>query len=816
MFTNHHSQSKKRGQNFSEYGVIAGVILVIVIGVMSLFGPVIALQFEAINSQIAVVVGGNNPTETPTLPLGDQPNPVSQPTDSPTPISADASITSGPLYSGNYSLATYSFAVSAAGSGSLSYAWTGPDSFNSPDQDPTYTFSCTELPGTVSVTVTDAIEQSVGVSVSLTACPSVASIVIDPGTASIVAGSTQTYTATGFDAYSNSLGDVTGDTTFTISGSGICSANVCGSTVAGSYTVTATDAGLTNTATLNVTAGPLASIAISPQTASVVAGSTQTQIYTAAGFDANGNSLGDVTGYTVFGIYDNDEGNSSQPSSPCSAGVCDNLVLAGSFPVTATYAGLTASATLNVTPGPLAFISISPRTASVVAGSTQTYTTFGFDGFGNYVGDVTGDTTFTINGSGTCSANVCGSTVAGSHTVTATDAGLTDLYTGLPSSATLTVTAGPLASIFISPNTASIGAGSTQTYVALGLDAYGNRRLGNVTGDTTFTIGGSGTCSANVCGSTVAGSYTVTATDAGLAASATLNVTAGLATSIVISPQTASIVAGSTQTYTVTGFDAYGNSGDVTSSTTFSGPGSTCFANVCRSTVAGSHTITGATPGPILTNTATLTVSAAAASKLSFTQSPGNTTAGVAFASQPQVTVQDQYGNTVTTNMSHVTIAVTGGAATVISYANPKAVLAGFATFSSCTITKAGTYTLTATDGSLTPAVSNSFTISAAAASKLSFTQSPGNTTAGVAFASQPKVTVQDQFGNTVTTNMSNVTIAVTGGAATVISYANPKAATSGVATFSGCMITKPGTYTLTATDGSLQPAVSGSFTISA
>ena len=215
---------------------------------------------------------------------------------------------------------------------------------------------------------------------------------------------------------------------------------------------------------------------------------------------------------------------------------------------------------------------------------------------------------------------------------------------------------------------------------------------------------------------------------------------------------------------------------------------------------------------------ASITISAAAANKLSFTQSPSNTVAGVAFASQPVVTVQDQYGNTVTTDTSSVTIAVTGGTATLSGCAaNPKAASAGVATFGGCTITTAGTYTLTATDGSLTSAVSGSFTISAAAANKLSFTQSPSNTVAGVAFASQPVVTVQDQYGNTVTTDTSSVTIAVTGGTATLSGCAaNPKAASAGVATFGGCTITTAGTYTLTATDGSLTSAVSGSFTISA
>lgn len=45
---------------------------------------------------------------------------------------------------------------------------------------------------------------------------------------------------------------------------------------------------------------------------------------------------------------------------------------------------------------------------------------------------------------------------------------------------------------------------------------------------------------------------------------------------------------------------------------------------------------------------------------------------------------------------------------------------------------------------------------------------------------------------------------------------ANPRKATSGVASFTGCKIDKTGTYTLTATDGSMASATSSRVTITA
>jgi hypothetical protein len=195
---------------------------------------------------------------------------------------------------------------------------------------------------------------------------------------------------------------------------------------------------------------------------------------------------------------------------------------------------------------------------------------------------------------------------------------------------------------------------------------------------------------------------------------------------------------------------------------------------------------------------------------------PSGSTGGTAFTTQPVVTVQDAGGNTVTGNTSSVTLAITTPAGAALGCtSNPLAAVAGVASFAGCKIDKAGTYTLTAT-GSVTSAVSGSFTISVGAASKLAFTTMPSGSTGGTAFTSQPVVTVQDAGGNTVTGNASSVTLAITTpGGATLACTTNPLAAISGVASFAGCKIDKAGTYTLTAT-GSVTSAVSGSFVISA
>jgi DNA-binding beta-propeller fold protein YncE len=65
-------------------------------------------------------------------------------------------------------------------------------------------------------------------------------ITLSPSSATITAGGSQAYTATGFDADDNSW-DATSSITFTIDGGGSCNGALCAATVAGDYIVTGTD-----------------------------------------------------------------------------------------------------------------------------------------------------------------------------------------------------------------------------------------------------------------------------------------------------------------------------------------------------------------------------------------------------------------------------------------------------------------------------------------------------------------------------------------------------------------------------------------------
>ena len=118
-------------------------------------------------------------------------------------------------------------------------------------------------------------------------------LVLSPASATITAGGSQAYTAEGRDQYDNSLGDVTASTTFSIAPNGSCTGASCTASVAGAHTVTGTKSGKTGTASLQVTAGAARPHRDQPRERHDRAGGSQA--YTAEGFDASNNSLGDVT-----------------------------------------------------------------------------------------------------------------------------------------------------------------------------------------------------------------------------------------------------------------------------------------------------------------------------------------------------------------------------------------------------------------------------------------------------------------------------------------------------------------------------------------
>jgi subtilase family serine protease len=130
---------------------------------------------------------------------------------------------------------------------------------------------------------------------------------------------------------------------------------------------------------------------------------------------------------------------------------------------------------------------------------------------------------------------------------------------------------------------------------------------------------------------------------------------------------------------------------------------------------AGSQSVSVAdTSNSSIGGSATLTVNAAAASKLVFGQQPTNATVGVAISPSVTVRVLDAYGNLLSSdNTDVVTIAIGSNPGSgTLGGTTSATVSGGVATFGNLTISAAGNgYTLSASSGSLTGATSSNFNV---------------------------------------------------------------------------------------------------------
>ena len=232
-----------------------------------------------------------------------------------------------------------------------------------------------------------------------------------------------------------------------------------------------------------------------------------------------------------------------------------------------------------------------------------------------------------------------------------------------------------------------------------------------------------------------------------------------------------------------------------------------------------------ATDGVLVGDTSTgIAVAVGGAARMAFTTQPSATaTGGTDFVAQPVVTVQDAGGNTVTTDTSSVTLSLSTPAGAVLGCTSngPIATVFGVATFAGCDINLASAtpYTLRAVNGAQTALTSAPITVSVGTATQIGFVTQPSATAVGgVSFAAQPAVAVQDAGGNTVTGNVSGVTLTITTPAGAVLGCTDngPLAAVAGVATFAGCDIDKASAtpYTLHAAATGLGIATSTGITI--
>jgi hypothetical protein len=418
-------------------------------------------------------------------------------------------LTINPLYYHQYLV---TFAVSPSGTGSTSPAagnvWENAGSLSiTATPSTSYSFSSwSSTAGTVANESSASTSVTISASGTITAnfFPSALNHFVFETIGSQVAGTPFTVTITAVDASGNTVTLYNGTPTLSYSAGSISPSSATGGFIngvwAGSVTVTVAAADVTlgvavgpKTGTSNtfaVTPGALDHITISPLDASIVAGGSKA--YSAEGFDQYGNDLGAVTAaYNVNGV------------GITGSSVSETLV--GSYTVTATYNGKTASTTLIVTAAALNHITISPSSATITAGNSQSYTATAYDKYGNSLGSVSA--TYSAHGA-SVTVNSVSATVAGPYIVTATYNGLTS------NAATLTVNPGALNHFVINvPSSAT--AGSLFSITITAVDAYENT-VTNFTGTVSLSVN-HGSISPSTSGAFVAGTWvgSVTLTHSG-------------------------------------------------------------------------------------------------------------------------------------------------------------------------------------------------------------------------------------------------------------------------------------------------------------
>lgn len=494
-----------------------------------------------------------------------------------------------------------------------------------------YTAPVTVPKSAVTVTATSVADSTKSAHAQVTVTVPIA-IAITPASAQISQGATQQFSATVTGTSNTAV-------TWSISGSG-CSGASCGTiTTAGLFTapiviptpaqvfVTATSAAdHAKSATATVTVVALIGVSISPTIATVVTSAHQQ--FTA--------TLVNTTNPSV---------NWSVSGSGCSGSSCGTISSTGLYTAPASVpspaqvtvkvasaADTSRFATATVTIVPPVSVTISPTTATVVAGFHQQFTS-------TVSGSTNTAVTWSVSGAG-CSGSACGViTSTGLYsapgavpnpakvTVTATS------VANPTKSASATVTIRPPVGVKISPASAQVVTGEHQQFTAI----LTNTSNPNV----TWGLSGLG-CSGSTCGTiSTSGLYTapaaipspaqvtVTATsqaDTTKTASATVTIIAPVVVSI--SPTSAFVAVNGQQQFEAT------VAGSSNTAVDWSVSGSGCSGSACGTiSSSGLYTAPGSVPSP-----ATVIVKASA--QIDVSRSASST---VTIVSNPDTKFQGQY-----------------------------------------------------------------------------------------------------------------------------------------------------------------------------
>lgn len=506
--------------------------------------------------------------------------------------------------------------------------------------------------------------KSASAAITVTARP-VSLVRITPGSATIPVTGSITLQAEALDASGAPvLGRPVSWTSSNETLAVVSASGVVAGIAAGSVTISATIDGRTGTAAITVAPQAVASVAITPESETIVVGRRVT--FRATALDAQGNPL---TGRTVVWT-------SSDPTVAAVSSAGEVLGLAaGTAKIRATVEGKSAEATVVVDPVPVARVVAAPTQITLNPGQTSQLIITLNDSAGNVL---TGRSIVYT----TSDPQIA--TVSATGLVTAVAEGTAQIQAtaeGKTATVSVTVNAVPVASIRITPQAVSLRIAQTTKLTAQAFDAQGNPLANR---KFTWISGAPSVATVNQLGDVAAigtGTAAVFAATEGISASATITVSSIPVASVQVTPTSLSLQTGGSAQLTATPRDAGGNS--LTGRVVVWSSSSDAIAVVSSTgrvtaVSAGNAVITATSDG--VSGTSSVTVSNVPVASVTVT--PANPTLSVNQTLGMTATMRDAAGNILsgrtvtwasqnqavaTVNTQGVVTAVASGTATIVA-----------------------------------------------------------------------------------------------------------------------------------------------------
>jgi trimeric autotransporter adhesin len=368
----------------------------------------------------------------------------------------------------------------------------------------TITASLGPVSGTTQLVVTDA---------------ELVSIAVTPADASVAAGRTQQFTATG--KFTNqTTQDLTTQVTWASSTTAATVSNAAGSeglvnaVVAGPTMISATKGTIVGAAALTVTAGVLTAIVVTPPNPSAAVGTKRQFTATGTFSDSTTQDLTTQVAWTS--------------SDPTVATIADTgeatAVAAGTTMITATLDTVTGSTGLTVTTAVVVSVDVAPANPSTALGHHVQFTATGtFDN--GTTQDLTSQAIWTSSTLTVATVSNGGATSGDATTIAVGTSTITATFNSVPGSTVLTVTAAVLESIAVNPPTANVIPGGTKQFTAL--EVFSDTHTVDVSATATWASSSTATATVDAAGlatGVAVGAANITATADSFTGTAVLTV----------------------------------------------------------------------------------------------------------------------------------------------------------------------------------------------------------------------------------------------------------------------------------------------------